>query len=88
MSNLDKIFQIARLEKKGNESFEDEINPVLKAFDKISRVDTNGIKKALHPIDFTSELREDEPIIKNNKEEALKLTKHSGKDYFLGPNLK
>lgn len=88
MSDIDKIFQIARLQKKGNESFEKDIQPVLKAFDKLSKINTDATKKALHPIEFTNELREDKPITKNNKEEALNLTEHAGKDYFLGPNLK
>ncbi len=82
------VAKTARLELTSEEikMFSVDFQQVLSAFSDISEVKTEGIKKALHPLDIKNKLREDVSSEKNGLAN-LRLTKHKKNNYYEGPGL-
>ncbi len=85
---IKKVLEVARLDVKDEAKLAKEVQNILKAFKKISEVNTQNVSKSLHPLKIEGSLRDDEIKEGLRREEALSLVKNKNKEYFLGPRLK
>lgn len=78
--------KISLTEKEINE-FIPQVQEILKAFQKISTIDTKSVKPSFHPIEIRNRLRDDITGNCLTQEEALSLTPHKKEGYFKGPKV-
>ena len=79
----------ARLKLKDEEirKFAAEMQDILKDFEKLATVDTEGVEPSFHPIPVRNVSREDIEGECLNREDALELTPHKTDKYFKGPKV-
>ena len=79
----------ARLKLKDEEirKFAAEMQDILKDFEKLAQVDTEGLEPSFHPIPIKNVSREDIVGECVDREEALALTPHRTDKYFKGPKV-
>ena len=84
-----KVAANARITLKEEElmHFAKEMKDILTTFEKLSEVDTKGVKPSFHPIPITNVLEEDEERPSLLREDALSLTPHRTRTHFRGPKV-
>ena len=64
-----------------------EFNSILEAFSKMKEVNTKEVQPAFHPIPLADVAREDVSQQGCSQEQALGLSTHTSKGYFVGPKI-
>lgn len=84
-----RVADNARLKLKEEElrTFAKELQDILTTFQKLSTVNTEGVKPSFHPIPVTNITRKDEPGNCLDRDKALSLTPHVKGNYFKGPKV-
>tara|TARA_B100001123_G_C15267923_1_gene1009162 strand:+ start:1503 stop:1820 length:318 start_codon:yes stop_codon:yes gene_type:complete len=82
-----KLAELANLTLAEDEidSYISDINKILKLVSEVKDVDTEGVSPLSNVLDEFSEMREDEPEIKTNREEALDNAPDTDGVYFQVP---
>jgi aspartyl-tRNA(Asn)/glutamyl-tRNA(Gln) amidotransferase subunit C len=86
--DFDRLLEICRLklDEKEKESVKKDIEDVIKYFEILGTVDTDGIEPAYHPIETMARIREDLEIQCENQKELLDNTK-TFRFYVVGPKV-
>jgi len=84
---IEHVASVARLNLTEEEvkEFLPQLKEVLKAFSKLSEVDTEGIQPSFQPIVLKNHLRDDEKGSCLSQDDALSNTEHKKDGYFKGP---
>ena len=82
-----KIAHVSRIRLSGNEvqQMVPELQEILKTFDYLQKVNTDGIEPSFHPIPVKNKLREDIPKIPLTQKQALQNSTNNSQGYFKGP---
>lgn len=82
-----KLAKIARLKLSDREleAIRSDLDSVLKAFEKIQKVDVTGVEPSWHPVKLRGRVRKDEMEKGLTQEQALSNTKNKERGYFKGP---
>lgn len=64
-----------------------EIEPILKYFEKLKEVDVTGVEPLVNPTELVNVLRLDDPKPPLSQEEALKNAPESKDGYFVVPKV-
>jgi len=67
------------------EKFLPQLGEILRAFEKLDRLDVSGEKPSFQPIQLSNVMRKDIVEKSLSREDALRNTKHKKEGYFLGP---
>ncbi len=84
---LKHVAETARLKltKEEMDKFLPQLQEIVKAFSKLSEVDTEGVEPSFHAVDMKNRLRDDKQGECLSQQDALKNTKHKKDGYFKGP---
>ncbi len=83
------VAETARLNLTDDEisEFLPQLKDVIKAFSKLSELDTETISPSFQPVEIRNVLREDLPEESLSQEDALKNAKYTKDGYFKGPKI-
>ncbi len=76
-----------QMEDASIDKFAEQIGIILKYFDTLNRVDTEGVKPTSHAIFLTNAFRDDEEKKHLNREEAMAGAPEKEEGYFLVPKV-
>lgn len=85
--DVEQVADNARLDVGDIDQMRKEMENVLKIFDSLSKIDTEDVEPAFHPIEVEPEAREDEEEDTLDKEQVFRNTSNEEDGYFKGPSV-
>jgi aspartyl-tRNA(Asn)/glutamyl-tRNA(Gln) amidotransferase subunit C len=83
------VADVARLKLTESEidEFLPQLKEIIKAFEEIQQIDTNGVKPSFHSVPIKNSLREDIPKMSLSVEKTLKNVRNKKDGYIIGPKV-
>ena len=84
---IDSVSKVARLNLTETEriNIKEDMKNILEAFSEIDECNTDNVEELIHPVIIEPTLREDVPHKPSDRDDLLRLTKHTKEGYFKGP---
>lgn len=84
---VEKVSQVARLNLSNQEKkkFENDLNSILTAFEKLDECDVENTEPTFQPVDVKNVTRKDEKKDCFSQQKALNNTEHKEDGFFKGP---
>lgn len=86
---IEHVADVARLKLTESEinEFLPQLKEIIKAFEEIQQIDTNGVKPSIHSVPIKNSLRDDVPRTSLSVDEALKNVQNKKDGYIIGPKV-
>ena len=87
MATVERVASLAKLSFTEEEKIKmkDELNKIVAFFDKLNKIDTEGVEPLIFINEETNAFREDNAFTEITKEDALKNAPQKNSDYFKVP---